>query len=280
MKNIINILCLLFCFGLVSDTTKAQTYTHLHYVALSEASIIALGASNSATPGQVYYAIDTYIYYTGLSDNSVALLATQLNAIDIDELCGEIPFADKIDYLRYNNGQQTVTDNTVFDNFCNATSSLKYLYFYSFTWIQGMGENLICPTLLRLYQLNGSTNGQPWPEMPMSNSLQFFRVQSDANAIANIPLSWSNAKRLQRIYYQRNGLTTSDVDGLIIELETRIIAGMSSNYGGVHYLYLNGTGTGANASPTTAIHLANGWVNNGSYFSKTIAGQNWRVYKN
>ena len=281
MRNIfIYIVVAISLFTFQSEKVFAQDYVHIHKILDTESAILALGASNSATAGQFYYATDTDIYFLGQQDGSILPYPATFNVVDIDDYCGDIPFANKIDYLRYNRGAETVTDTTKFDNLCNATTNLRYLLFYSFTWTQGMSSNLICPTLQYLYQFNGSVSGKPWPYMPLSNDLRYFRLQNDANAPSSIPISWQNAKRLQRIYYQRNGLASSEVDNLIIELEARVTSGMSALYGGTRYFYMNGTGTNANATPTIAIHTANGWTNNGSYLQKTISGQTWRVYFN
>ena len=192
----------------------------------------------------------------------------------------ETPFKQAIQTEIFNVGSHLVDDSSVFDNFIAARPNLRNLYFYSFAWQEGMKQNLIGPNLQRLYQINGSTNGQPWPEMPIANSMLYFRVQNDANAVVDIPASWANAKKLQRIYYPKNGLSTAEVDSLITNLEARVLDGMASGFGGTHYLYLQGTGSNANASPTIATHTANGWTNNGSYLTKNIAGQTWQVRKN
>ncbi|MGB1207294.1 MAG: hypothetical protein ACPG5B_16725 [Chitinophagales bacterium] len=257
------------------------TFNHIHYQqGMNEADILALSSANNAVAGQFYYAIDTAQYFVGQLDGTAMPFPATFNLIDLAQLCGDLPFKAAVQTETFNIGTHTVADSSVFDSFITARPNLQNAYFYRFTWLQGMKNNLINPNLRRLRQYFGSTNGNPWPEMPIANSLIEFRIQSDADAPSSIPASWTNAKRLQQIRYQRNGLSSVQCDNMTQDFETRILGGMGSLYNGIHYLYLNATGTNANARPTLATHIANAWTDNGTYLSKTIAGKNCRVYYN
>ncbi len=191
--------------------------------------------------------------------------------------------------LRWNPGSYWLPDLDGYSDIFNGNPSLSSLQFYYPNWKNGYPDIFNGSPLQFFYSYYGIwTPTTGFPDLTNSSVRYLIFDYSWANSKyipSTFPNNWSNAVNLERIYLRRCRLSTVKVDGLISSLETQINSGMGTNYGGMHYLYLNLTGFGQNQNLTLATHTANGWthiVDAGAYdyLSKTINGSSWRVYFN
>lgn len=196
-----------------------------------------------------------------------------------------LPHNEMIDYLRYNSGLPWVPDPAQFDSLFVDRPRLANLIIYHAQYSLGFPD-IFGPNVMRyFYSYNTRWQaGQVFPDLkPNSNLIAILFDQSIyGNTPSRLPTSWSNGKYITTIYLRNCAYTTAQMNQLIIDYEAICTAGLGSLAAGVHYLYLNGTGTGANATPTIANFTSTGWVNttSGKYLSKTINGKVRRVYYN
>lgn len=196
-----------------------------------------------------------------------------------------LPHNEMLDYLRYNNGLVWTPEPKQFDSVFVDRPNLRYLIFYHAQFNLGIPNLTGVNPLYYLYFYNTRwLPGDVFPSISAGSNLIaiLFDQSIYGNTPARLPMSWSNGKGITTIYLRNCAYTTAQMNQLIIDYEAICVAGLGSLKGGTHYLYLNGTGTGANGTPTISNFTSTGWVNTtaGKYLSKTINGISRRVYYN
>lgn len=193
----------------------------------------------------------------------------------------EAVFPFQQDYIRLNVPYNYTSDTSEFNKLSSVYPSLRNLYIYQATFGK-YPDVLLNNSVHNIYNYNSSYTG--FPNAYSGSQVRQLLFDGSLNIPSVLPTNWVNMKYVNYIYLRSNKYTTAQVNALINQIEGFANSGMGINSGGIHYVYFNGTGTFQNGVPTISTFISNGWVQTGtgqnSYISKTILGNEWRIFYN
>ena len=172
----------------------------------------------------------------------------------------------------------------------------------SFTLFQGDMTKPVPPNLLltpasTFYtQPDFSSPDAALPEIPVGCDTAFFYIRVprtvgsnswgvSAPQLDDVGTTFRNGRDFRRIIFERNELTSDHQIALVQSIEREILAGMGADYtvasDTVRWIDFQSASSGANDPLNVADMEAIGWtVDTATIMSKTIDGDNWRVFHN
>ena len=151
--------------------------------------------------------------YEAISSKIDSLIQAQ-NDPPLGELTNR---ADRL-YWGISNNPAIITDTALLESYCSKYGSARYQYFYINVSQGKIPDCLICNNGAYNYYLFDYGNFTELPNLAVGNRIRYIYMRYSANVPSTIPTSWANGTFLQRLYFQRCGYSTSQVDNVIIIL--------------------------------------------------------------
>lgn len=214
------------------------------------------------------------------ADTTVFVMAGQDTIFMEDRV---LQFAESLNYYIYDSNISPViynaADSTKVKEDCK-NYPLADPFYYNWTINDQIVGDFEQMNVIRIYRGN-FTNNSLFPDFSNSSRMELLYFYDCTNANHVLPASWESAPYLRYFYFRTNSWDVTQVDAVINQIELYMSNGMGASYQGTKTVYLNGTGTKANATPTLATFTSNGWTLVGTNrLTKDINGRTLNVYFN